>query len=145
MTLRQRCSASDASATSRRLAWWATAWAGRWRGSVRRACQFMQRWATTADRIAQYLGERPKVPVMLHFGEQDQHIPQSEIDAIAKAHPEVQIYTLSRRTWVQPRWQCRAIAHPVRCGHATDTRSFCVNICADAPSHRNFLRLTPLH
>ena len=44
-------------------------------------------------RIAQYLGERPKVPVMLHFGEQDQHIPQSEIDAIAKAYPEVPIYT----------------------------------------------------
>ena len=44
-------------------------------------------------RIAQYLGERPKVPVMLHFGEQDQHIPQSEIDAIAKAYPEVSIYT----------------------------------------------------
>ena len=38
-------------------------------------------------------GERPKVPVMLHFGEQDQHIPQSEIDAIAKAYPEVPIYT----------------------------------------------------
>jgi carboxymethylenebutenolidase len=44
-------------------------------------------------RIAQYLGERPKVPVMLHFGEQDQHIPQSEIDAIAKAYPQVSIYT----------------------------------------------------
>jgi carboxymethylenebutenolidase len=44
-------------------------------------------------RITQYLGERPKAPVMLHFGEQDQHIPQSEIDAIAKAYPEVQIYT----------------------------------------------------
>jgi carboxymethylenebutenolidase len=44
-------------------------------------------------RIAQYLGERPKAPVMLHFGELDQHIPQSEIDAIAKAYPEVPIYT----------------------------------------------------
>jgi carboxymethylenebutenolidase len=44
-------------------------------------------------KITQYLGERPKVPVMLHFGEQDQHIPQSEIDAIAKAYPEVSIYT----------------------------------------------------
>jgi carboxymethylenebutenolidase len=44
-------------------------------------------------RITQYLEERPKVPVMLHFGEQDQHIPQSEIDAIAKAYPEVSIYT----------------------------------------------------
>jgi carboxymethylenebutenolidase len=44
-------------------------------------------------RIAQYLEERPKAPVMLHFGEQDQHIPQSEIDAIATAYPEVPIYT----------------------------------------------------
>jgi carboxymethylenebutenolidase len=44
-------------------------------------------------RITQYLGERPKVPVMLHFGEQDQHIPQSEIDAIANAYPGVSIYT----------------------------------------------------
>ncbi|HZD46843.1 MAG TPA: dienelactone hydrolase family protein, partial [Acidobacteriaceae bacterium] len=44
-------------------------------------------------KITQYLGERPKVPVMLHFGEQDQHIPQSEIDAIANAYREVSIYT----------------------------------------------------
>jgi carboxymethylenebutenolidase len=44
-------------------------------------------------RITQYLEERPKAPVMLHFGEQDQHIPQSEIDAIAKAYPQVSIYT----------------------------------------------------
>ncbi|HEY3990456.1 MAG TPA: dienelactone hydrolase family protein [Acidobacteriaceae bacterium] len=44
-------------------------------------------------RIANYLGERPKVPILLHFGEQDQHIPQSEIDAIRKAHREVPIYT----------------------------------------------------
>jgi carboxymethylenebutenolidase len=44
-------------------------------------------------RITQYLGERPKAPIILQFGEQDQHIPQSEIDAIAKAHREVQIYT----------------------------------------------------
>jgi carboxymethylenebutenolidase len=44
-------------------------------------------------RIAQYLGEQPKVPIILHFGEHDQHIPQSEIDAIAKTHPEVPIYT----------------------------------------------------
>jgi carboxymethylenebutenolidase len=44
-------------------------------------------------RIAQYVNERPKVPVMLHFGELDQHIPREEIDAIAKAHPAVQIFT----------------------------------------------------
>jgi len=29
---------------------------------------------------------------MLHFGEQDQHIPESEVDAIAEAYPEVPIY-----------------------------------------------------
>jgi carboxymethylenebutenolidase len=44
-------------------------------------------------RIAQYLGEQPKAPIILHFGDQDQHIPQSEIDAISKQHREVTIYT----------------------------------------------------
>ncbi len=43
-------------------------------------------------RIAQYVNLRPKVPVMLHFGEQDDHIPTAEVDSIAKAYPEVQIY-----------------------------------------------------
>lgn len=42
--------------------------------------------------IAQYVAERPKVPVMLHFGELDQHIPAEEIDTIAKAYPDVQIH-----------------------------------------------------
>ena len=44
-------------------------------------------------RVGQYLNEQPKAPIILHFGEQDQHIPQSEIDAIAKAYREVPIYT----------------------------------------------------
>ena len=44
-------------------------------------------------RIAQYVNERPKVPVMLHFGELDNHIPAVEVDSIAKTYPEVQIYT----------------------------------------------------
>src|ERR1700751_3707175 len=43
-------------------------------------------------RIAEYVNEKPKVPVMLHFGELDNHIPASEVDSIAKAHPEAQIY-----------------------------------------------------
>jgi carboxymethylenebutenolidase len=42
--------------------------------------------------ITRYLGERPKVPVMLHFGEQDAHIPASDVDKIAAAHREVQIF-----------------------------------------------------
>ena len=58
-------------------------------------------------RITQYLGEQPKVPVMLHFGELDTHIPQSEVDAIAKAHPEVQILPLSVRPRLQSRRQRR--------------------------------------
>jgi carboxymethylenebutenolidase len=43
-------------------------------------------------RIAEYVNEKPKVPVMLHFGELDNHIPASEVDSIAKAHPEAQIH-----------------------------------------------------
>jgi carboxymethylenebutenolidase len=43
-------------------------------------------------RIGQYVSERPKAPVILHFGERDEHIPQSEIDTIAKAHREVPIH-----------------------------------------------------
>lgn len=42
--------------------------------------------------ITSYLGERPKAPVMLHFGEQDKHISASDVDSIATAHREVQIY-----------------------------------------------------
>jgi carboxymethylenebutenolidase len=43
-------------------------------------------------RIAQYVKERPKAPVMLHFGALDDHIPQSEIELIEKEHPRVQIF-----------------------------------------------------
>jgi carboxymethylenebutenolidase len=42
--------------------------------------------------IINYVGERPKVPVMLHFGEQDKRIPASDVDGIAAAHREVKIY-----------------------------------------------------
>src|SRR5438270_2477038 len=40
-------------------------------------------------RIAPYAGEQPQCPVILHFGAKDQHIPQSEVDKIRQAHPEV--------------------------------------------------------
>ena len=43
-------------------------------------------------RIAQYAGEQPTCPVMLHFGALDKHIPQSEIDKVQQAHPDVQIF-----------------------------------------------------
>ncbi len=44
-------------------------------------------------QIVQYAGEKPKAPIMLHFGKEDTHIPKDEIDSkVAAAHPEVPIY-----------------------------------------------------
>ena len=42
--------------------------------------------------IIAFNGEQPKAPVMLHFGLQDDHIPQTDVDKIQSAHPEVQIF-----------------------------------------------------
>jgi carboxymethylenebutenolidase len=42
--------------------------------------------------ITRYLGERPKAPVILHFGEMDTHIPASDVDKIAEQHREVEIF-----------------------------------------------------
>jgi carboxymethylenebutenolidase len=36
-----------------------------------------------------FIGEKPKVPVMCHFGEQDQSPTLDQAKAIAKAHPEI--------------------------------------------------------
>ncbi len=43
-------------------------------------------------RIASAAGERLLTPVMLHFGNHDAHIPKQDVDRIAAAHPEVQIF-----------------------------------------------------
>jgi carboxymethylenebutenolidase len=43
-------------------------------------------------QIAMFNGEQPRVPVMLHFGTQDTHIPQSDVAKVQQAHPEVEIY-----------------------------------------------------
>lgn len=43
-------------------------------------------------RIAQYAGETPRCPVMLHFGTQDAHIPAEEVEKVHRAHPEVEIF-----------------------------------------------------
>jgi carboxymethylenebutenolidase len=43
-------------------------------------------------QIAMFAAEQPQAPVMLHFGQQDKHIPKEEVDLVAIAHPEVQIY-----------------------------------------------------
>ena len=42
--------------------------------------------------IARFAGEEPRAPVMLHFGRHDSHIPESDVDQVRQAHPEVEIY-----------------------------------------------------
>ena len=42
--------------------------------------------------IAAHAGERPKVPVLLHFGETDQSIPMSDVEKVQKARREVPIH-----------------------------------------------------
>jgi carboxymethylenebutenolidase len=42
--------------------------------------------------IGKFADETPSAPVMLHFGKEDAHIPASEVEKVATAHPEVEIY-----------------------------------------------------
>lgn len=42
--------------------------------------------------IIDAVGQKSKVPTMLHFGKLDAHIPLSDVDKIAKAHPEVTVH-----------------------------------------------------
>jgi carboxymethylenebutenolidase len=43
--------------------------------------------------IAKHAKEEPECAVMLHFGQLDKHIPQSEIDSIQQRYPKMPIYT----------------------------------------------------
>ncbi len=42
--------------------------------------------------IHQAIERQPRVPTMLHFGDQDAHIPMSEVDAVIEAHPGVTVH-----------------------------------------------------
>ena len=44
-------------------------------------------------QIAKFADEKPKVPIQMHFGEKDQSIPMSDVEAIRKKRPEAEIYT----------------------------------------------------
>jgi carboxymethylenebutenolidase len=46
-----------------------------------------------AGGIGKFAQERPTCPVMLHFGEKDDHIGADQREAVKKAHPDVIIYT----------------------------------------------------
>jgi carboxymethylenebutenolidase len=43
--------------------------------------------------IAGMLGEKPKVPVMLHFGEKDKHISMEDVGKIKAAYPAMPVFT----------------------------------------------------
>ncbi|HTB96718.1 MAG TPA: dienelactone hydrolase family protein [Terracidiphilus sp.] len=45
-----------------------------------------------AGRIGNYAAEHPKVPVQLHFGKLDTHIPAEQVNKVHEAHPEVEIH-----------------------------------------------------
>lgn len=42
--------------------------------------------------VAGIAGEKPRIPVMLHFGERDKHIPLSDVDKIRAAQPEIPVF-----------------------------------------------------
>lgn len=43
-------------------------------------------------QIVQILNERPRCPVMLHFGELDEYIPMADIERIKSACPQAEVY-----------------------------------------------------
>ncbi len=45
-----------------------------------------------AGGIGNVATEEPSCPVMLHFGEADEHIGSDQINAVRNAHPEVEIF-----------------------------------------------------
>jgi carboxymethylenebutenolidase len=43
--------------------------------------------------VAKMADERPRCPVMLHFGEKDHAIPLSDVETVRKKHPELAVFT----------------------------------------------------
>ena len=43
--------------------------------------------------VAKMADEKPRCPVMLHFGEQDHAIPMSDVATVRQKHPELPVYT----------------------------------------------------
>jgi carboxymethylenebutenolidase len=42
--------------------------------------------------IGKFAAEEPSCPVMLHFGAEDAHIGQEQVEAVRSAHQEVEIF-----------------------------------------------------
>jgi carboxymethylenebutenolidase len=45
-----------------------------------------------AGGIGNFAAERPGVPVQLHFGKLDTHIPAEQVEKVSAAHPDVEIH-----------------------------------------------------
>jgi carboxymethylenebutenolidase len=45
-----------------------------------------------AGNIGKYAAETPKIPVQLHFGKLDTHIPAEQVEKVRAAHPSVEIH-----------------------------------------------------
>lgn len=45
-----------------------------------------------AGGIGKFAADEPVCPVMLHFGTNDDHIGMDQVDAVRKAHPEVEVF-----------------------------------------------------
>jgi carboxymethylenebutenolidase len=60
--------------------------------SAARLAQVSAAVAYYGTNIAGYAHEAPKVPVLLHFGEEDQHIPMPHVEKIRAAHPAIETH-----------------------------------------------------
>jgi carboxymethylenebutenolidase len=68
-----------------------------WGGTLAWLCaskttQFAGAVAWYGTAIAKFKDLELNIPVQLHFGETDDHIPPSDVEAIRQAHPEVELY-----------------------------------------------------
>ena len=93
VALRDIAAARDAVAGAGRVGVIGYCWGGfiAWMSASRLtgfACAVPYYGGGMTDAIA----ERPKCPVMAHFGDQDHWIPMEGIEAFTKAHPEVKVH-----------------------------------------------------
>ncbi len=66
-----------------------------WGGSMSylAACQLQLACAVVYyGRVGAYLAQKPRCPVMYHYGSLDQSIPLSDVDAIRTAYPQAAVY-----------------------------------------------------
>ena len=58
-----------------------------WRAATQLSCDAAVGYS--GGMVAEFAAEKPKCPVMLHFGDMDQGIPLSHVDTVKKHHPDL--------------------------------------------------------